>query len=873
MKIIILILTQFLFCYYASNLQHDILIEFHHSLNGQNWINNWNITDNQVCNYYGVFCDSRESVIGIGLSNNNLYGYVPPSFKNLTNLNNLDLSNNRIYGEVILGKVSTVTLSYNDINYVRVDADRCILNDNNINQFDFMGKLPYLNLDNNKITVFNNSIVNVPNIISLRGNTMDYINSVGGAGSSIDIDGSLVDTIEAYIPNYYGYFNGEYSIIKNIKLYSANNANYWTDIECKNIILNIANASFSNINSLLINETVYYNECYCNGKSNCYYQSCNYYYRECKYLREYTLIGANINSFKYINTAKNYYDLTTRLFLNKSYVNTFELEVIGTIELYAPNAIINYANLSGSINCNIIYGYNYQYTAFTTKTNIITAIFNNSQINNITIMCGLTCSFKNTTINTINIYYLYNPDPNYQNLNVHNIDLSNSNININNVTTFSYQLGNRYSYSNTAYYTTINNYISQNSKGLNLTIFAIINNLDLSSSKFNNLNLTLPSSCCNRDMPPYNNPYQSYQAIHNISNCKIDNIIYNNIYSQQTIFDNSTIKNLQAQVYGSNNVTFFNSNINNFIGIITANLYFNNFTSENTSLQTTGKQINITNSQINTINITTIGSPTITINNVTAKNINLHNNCGNISLLNFYAETINYANNCTESIHNTTIQNLHATNIKINASGTISATKIITNSFNLSGSISNLKLSLNSTNLIIEDTGKKCNFLNIENSTINTSTINLNCTNISINIVNFRHLVTTIYSTTITILKLKITVNDFIKLTNTVELYGKDITLDTDISLVSSLNPSIQLLSLENAGLNGVLPLSKIPFMNLQENYISWNYLYTEIKASQVSTAYINKFYKNDTIILISSLGNIVFVTERSKQQLTRKLF
>lgn len=71
---------------------HATLAEFYQATGGPtSWIHKWDITDPNICNYYGVNCAARQ----IDLPNNNLVGEIPDSFWCLDNFKAYNFTHNQ----------------------------------------------------------------------------------------------------------------------------------------------------------------------------------------------------------------------------------------------------------------------------------------------------------------------------------------------------------------------------------------------------------------------------------------------------------------------------------------------------------------------------------------------------------------------------------------------------------------------------------------------------------------------------------------------------------------------------------------------------------------------------------------------------------
>ena len=105
-------------------MERTALIEFYHSTNGDNWVNNTNwCSDKPVGEWYGVRTDGQGRVMDLNMINNSLSGVLSSEFvENLSNLKKLrciDLESNNCVGEIPdnvghLTNLETFNLRYNN---------------------------------------------------------------------------------------------------------------------------------------------------------------------------------------------------------------------------------------------------------------------------------------------------------------------------------------------------------------------------------------------------------------------------------------------------------------------------------------------------------------------------------------------------------------------------------------------------------------------------------------------------------------------------------------------------------------------------------------------------------------------------------------
>jgi len=83
-----------------SPSERQILVDFYQTTGGDNWINKDHWLEGNPCEnqWHGVFCDN--DLQQILLPDNNLVGFLPASFTQLTILSALDLSANKLTGNI-----------------------------------------------------------------------------------------------------------------------------------------------------------------------------------------------------------------------------------------------------------------------------------------------------------------------------------------------------------------------------------------------------------------------------------------------------------------------------------------------------------------------------------------------------------------------------------------------------------------------------------------------------------------------------------------------------------------------------------------------------------------------------------------------------
>ena len=95
------------------------LVALFNSTNGFLWTTLW-YTFSPVCNWYGVTLDAEGYVTSIRLSNNNLFGPIPPQIGNFSRLEELKIDNNQVSGTIPtqmgnLTKLSSLFIDNNNL--------------------------------------------------------------------------------------------------------------------------------------------------------------------------------------------------------------------------------------------------------------------------------------------------------------------------------------------------------------------------------------------------------------------------------------------------------------------------------------------------------------------------------------------------------------------------------------------------------------------------------------------------------------------------------------------------------------------------------------------------------------------------------------
>lgn len=102
----------------SSHPDYNALVDFYNSTNGDNWSNNYNwLNDTQpISNWTGI-TEENGRVTAISLQQNNLSGFIPETFSNLTELKTFNIRLNNVNGSFPLASFTNQTqLEYVDVN-------------------------------------------------------------------------------------------------------------------------------------------------------------------------------------------------------------------------------------------------------------------------------------------------------------------------------------------------------------------------------------------------------------------------------------------------------------------------------------------------------------------------------------------------------------------------------------------------------------------------------------------------------------------------------------------------------------------------------------------------------------------------------------
>jgi len=107
-------LTNVIATFAQTNCDHPDyapLAALYEATDGDNWTTSWDLSNCDVCSYFGITCDENSRVSRIELDENNLTGFIPSEIGEFTNLVSLDLAENTLSGSIpsSIGQLTTLT--------------------------------------------------------------------------------------------------------------------------------------------------------------------------------------------------------------------------------------------------------------------------------------------------------------------------------------------------------------------------------------------------------------------------------------------------------------------------------------------------------------------------------------------------------------------------------------------------------------------------------------------------------------------------------------------------------------------------------------------------------------------------------------------
>ena len=87
------------------------LVALYEATDGDNWTTSWDLSDCDVCSYFGITCNESGQIIEIDLDENNLTGVIPPEIGEFSNLTGLNLAENALSGSIpsSIGQLTSLT--------------------------------------------------------------------------------------------------------------------------------------------------------------------------------------------------------------------------------------------------------------------------------------------------------------------------------------------------------------------------------------------------------------------------------------------------------------------------------------------------------------------------------------------------------------------------------------------------------------------------------------------------------------------------------------------------------------------------------------------------------------------------------------------
>ena len=198
---------------------YEALVAFNQAMNGNNWFTKWDLSDCDVCNWFGIVCNQENRVSDIAFTEDNgLKGQIPSSIQNFTELEGLIIINNNLQ--------STIPPEIGNLTKLRVlDLINCQIFGTIPPELGNLGGLIALLLQDNSLTgTIPNTIGNLQVIASLNfsnnqlsgalprelaGVGVSFTQSVLIDLSNNNFEGCIPSTFELFcdspIPNkYYG---------------------------------------------------------------------------------------------------------------------------------------------------------------------------------------------------------------------------------------------------------------------------------------------------------------------------------------------------------------------------------------------------------------------------------------------------------------------------------------------------------------------------------------------------------------------------------------------------------------------------------------------------------------------------------------------
>jgi hypothetical protein len=323
----------------SSSTEYNALSDLYYSTNGHNWINKWNITLPNYCEYYGILCTNNNNnyyVESINLESNNLVGSILPSINNLQMLTFLTINNNDLGGDLSI-----------------INAPYIYANNNH-----FSGNLGHAQSSSNtNYYIANNNYTGVVNAYNLISGTVNlsnnYISSFGcnSVYSNVFLSSNLLENVNcvsaqnSYVTNNFGKF-------MNISLGSTySTSNYIYDSNIYNLTIGQSKLINSNVVSVTSSLIYFVNS---------------------------SIKNTTVTKFKYPNSQvlTNYIDSST--------LNYIEFNPFTTYNSFIDNINIQNSSINTIVFgiCQTSYIFNSNITIYDSKINNVTIPQYNNRFNN-----------------------------------------------------------------------------------------------------------------------------------------------------------------------------------------------------------------------------------------------------------------------------------------------------------------------------------------------------------------------------------------------------------------------------------------------------------------------------------------------------------
>ncbi len=145
-------------------LDYKWLVSLFVDLGGENWTTSWDTLDCDICNWYGVTCNSDNRVINLDLTNNNLVGTLPLDIQFISELESISFGYNQISGALPaeiskLSHLTSINIEHNLIDGLGMFRGYFSLEEFRLNDNKIQGSLPENLRVSDVLTLQNNYLV------------------------------------------------------------------------------------------------------------------------------------------------------------------------------------------------------------------------------------------------------------------------------------------------------------------------------------------------------------------------------------------------------------------------------------------------------------------------------------------------------------------------------------------------------------------------------------------------------------------------------------------------------------------------------------------------------------------------------------------